>query len=109
MKAFTIIDAMQELAKSTNKPCMFIGSWEWYDGDLTDVIYAAPYLDLERDMQLLSDGQGILVFDSEEEMERYYKMTVGDDGPTESNSYDGPARVYAVTCSRVGELLSENT
>ena len=36
-------------------------------------------------------------------------MTVGDDGPTKDNSYTGMARVYAVTISNKGELLTENT
>jgi hypothetical protein len=31
------------------------------------------------------------------ELDRLYDMTVGDDGPTSSNPYDGDVRVSAVT------------
>ena len=51
----------------------------------------------------------MLTFDTEKEMEKHYDLTVGDDGPTKYNSYDGECRVYALTCSNTGELLTENT
>ena len=102
----TTVNLMQEWSKLTGKPCMYIYVGERADFD--EVAKAAP--DLARDdcKQILMDGCGVLVFDSEEEMEATYGRTVGDDGPTKANSYSGPARVYALTCV-AGELMNENT
>ena len=87
-------------------------SWEY------GLFKAAPYLKTNEDMdyehicvceQICSDGWGILLFDTEEEMEKYYNLTVGDDGPTDTNPYNGDYRVYALTCDPIGQLLTENT
>jgi hypothetical protein len=97
------------LAKSLKKPCMMI-YMVTEDNEITEILKAAPYLETEDNgYQVIADGFGILVFESEKTMERYYKLTVGDDGPTELNEYKGPARVYALTCNAKGELLHENT
>lgn len=58
--------------------------------------------------QVLSDGEGFATFSKREEMEEFYDKIVGDDGPTKSNPYDGPIRVYALTCGPKG-FLTENT
>lgn len=63
----------------------------------------------EPDYQILGDGLGYFLFDTKEEMERAYNQVVGDDGPTELNPYDGPARVYAGTVDNHGRGLTENT
>jgi hypothetical protein len=111
MKLFTVHESMQALAKAIGKPCMYI-SFETSDG-FVEIEKAAPYLAggeyNDNKLQIICDGCGILIFDNEIEMEKYYKMTVGDDGPTKSNSYDGNARVYALTCGADGELQNENT
>ena len=82
-----------------------------------EVIHAAPYLQAIDDAfesnndalgEILSDEGGVLIFDTEEEMNQFYRQTVGDDGPTELNKYDGPARVYALTCGPEG-TRNENT
>lgn len=57
---------------------------------------------------MLSEG-GLFLFDTQKEMEEHYDMVVGDNGPTKSNPYDGPLRVYALTISNEGECLTENT
>lgn len=98
MRLLTVVQAMQELCKATKK-------WAVYFEGKTQL--AAPYL--RDEIQLLSDGVGIVLCDSEEEMRLIYNQTVGDDGPTETNPYNGPCRVYAVTCSPDGQLLNENT
>jgi len=41
-------------------------------------------------------------------LDAYYR-TVGDDGPTKLNDYNGPCRIYALTCDPFGQLLNENT
>lgn len=43
------------------------------------------------------------------EMRELFQRTVGDDGPTPLNTYDGPVRVYACACSPSGQLLGCNT
>jgi hypothetical protein len=86
------------------------------DPDMDDsygqLLKAAPYLDPERDFQVMADGFGIMLFDTESEMEVFYNLTVGDDGPTSSNSYNPGAegvRVYALTCNPEGQCHNENT
>lgn len=54
-------------------------------------------------------GQACMFFATENETRRAYSSTVGEDGPTKTNSYDGPARVFALLCDDRGNLLSENT
>lgn len=114
MQKLTDTQTFQLLAKSLGKCCMQISFSEgealskhhtWYH----ELIKAAPYLNYDEDHQLLIEGCGTLVFDSEEEMNETFELTVGDDGPTKTNPYNGPARVYALTCSPDGQLLTENT
>jgi len=75
---------------------------------LEEIIKAAPYLSMD-DMQIIFDEHGIILFDNRAEMDATFELTVGDDGPTDTNPYDGPARVWALTCDESGQLLSENT
>lgn len=75
-----------------------------------DIMRAAPYLHLVgEDLDFWTNGGGIILFDAEDEMLELFDQTVGDDGPTRLNPYDGPVRVYALTCDTTGRLLSENT
>ena len=55
------------------------------------------------------DGLGYLFFNTEAECCAAFEDIVGDDGPTKKNPYDGPMRVYALTCDPHGELMNENT
>ena len=104
MEILTIIEATKKLAKTLQKPVMYIS----FDGSL-NAIRAAPYLSLKEHGQLIADGEGILIFEDNAEMEHYYKMTIGDDGPTELNPYNGIYRVYALICNADGEFVGENT
>ena len=120
MQKLTAFEAFALLCKSTNKWGLYI-SFNWpldeegkSDFDLFEISKAAPYIDLTienktPDMQMVFDEQGFILCDSEEEMQSLYDQTVGDDGPTKLNSYDGPARVFALTCDPNGNLLGENT
>jgi len=100
--------------------CRSSGKWGLYisfDPSLPteEIAKAAPYLGEESDLDIgdrltiLGEGQGTLLFDTYAEMRRHFNMTVGDDGPTSTNSYDGEARVYALTCSPTEGLQTENT
>lgn len=104
-------EVFQEACKSLLKWGMLINFTNFHL-DLAEVQKAAPYLKSEGyalPIPLIFDGGGHLFFDTEEEMNEAFGQTVGDDGPTKSNPYDGPARVYTLTCSPEGKLLSENT
>ena len=72
--------------------------------------YLFPIVDnpLGHVTQIMADGVGFIICDSREEMEKYYDLTVGDDGPTKLNLYDGEYGVYAISCSPKG-LENENT
>lgn len=74
-----------------------------------EICKAAPYLSIESDLQILMEGNAIFLCDTEEEMLDLFYQTVGDDGPTSKNSYSGEYKVYALTCSPTGQLLTENT
>ena len=101
------IRVLEMLCKSTGQWGMLVS----FHDTLDEVIKAAPYLDGSdvTTIQILADGGGILLFDSEEEARDHFDRTVGDDGPTQHNSYKGPARVYALTCDQTGKCRNENT
>lgn len=104
MKLLNQTETLQELCRLSSKPGMFIA---WVEDHLVEVVKAAPYL--KDYVQAQFDGSAYMLFKDEREMMRYYRRTVGDDGPTKQNPYDGPARVYALTCGADGELQTENT
>jgi len=54
------------------------------------------------------DGCGMLLFDTEEEMNAIFKQTIMDIDDRDP-VYANQLRVYAVTYSPEGECLSENT
>ena len=99
----------QEACKSLKKWGMLIA---FDDQDLNEVYLAAPYLKADSGRFIVFDGGSHifhLLFDTEEEMWQIYDQTVGNDGPTKSNPYNGPARVNALACSPEGVSLDENT
>lgn len=98
---------LSKLCAATKKWGMYISCAEFLGYEHL----VAPYLDPEDEAhyQIIDDGAGFILFNTKEEMEDAYNRTVGDDGPTELNPYDGPIRVYALTCGPDGELLTENT
>lgn len=69
---------------------------------------AAPYLNRDKDYQLIFDEGGFILCDSEEEAFNVFDQTVGDDGPTKLNKYNGPMRVYAIVAGPRG-FETENT
>lgn len=109
MKALSIIEAFALLCELTGKWGLYVAITGPVEEELSQVVFAAPYLTWSSHAQIIVDGGGILLFDTEEEMQRHFEMTVGDDGPTELNKYDGPTRVYALGCAPDGKLQSENT
>ena len=81
-------------------------SWD-PDADWSQVILAAPWL---LEIEGYQAGPEMFVFfETEDEMVQKFNMTIGDDGPNDVNPYKGPVKVYALTCSPEGNLLTENT
>lgn len=109
MKILDQSTALSELCKATKKWGMFISFCIYPECSYSysELEKAAPYL--KDQTQFFADESGYILFDSEEEMWRAYDQTVGDDGPTESNKYSGPAKVYAITCDPDGQFGTENT
>jgi hypothetical protein len=107
MKKYNLFDLFAATCKGEKKFGLLIS----FDPDhnWNEISQAAPYLNLDKDIDIFLSGNGYFMFDDEAEMEKIYNLTVGDDGPTESNSYSGPARVFACTCNPDGELMTENT
>lgn len=103
-------EAFAELCRATGKWGVWVhfGSLEGVVA-IGETLKAAPYLNIEEHGQLLSDGGGVILCEGEAECRRIFGMTVGDDGPTALNPYNGPFRVYALTCDPSGQLLNENT
>lgn len=111
MKALDSWGTLQELARATGKPHMYI-SFQNPDFSPEEQNKCAPYLEFSgnrKDIQIWSTGWGYILFDTDEEMELALRQTIGDDGPTNENPYKGPARCYACTCYGDGELGSNNT
>jgi hypothetical protein len=104
--------AFQKLC-ALNKSWGLLISENWngsnIEHDIVESIKAVPYLHIEKDMQIIVDGFGILLFSTEEECRKYYNQTVGDDGPTKTNPYNGPGNWYDLTCDPNGNLVNENT
>lgn len=118
MKFLTLHDAAILIAKLMNKPVIEIGGIDLENYGFEEVFKAAPYLDFREDetnnkngnlAQIVLDGRGIIICDDEEEQNHIYNLTVGDDGPTILNTYDGKASVYALTIDAKGDLVNENT
>jgi len=107
----TVTQLMQLVAKTLKKPCIFL-SFIFMDEDagFDHMIRAAPYLQWDKHSQHIMDGAAVIICEDYDEMQRLYWMTVGDDGPTKTNPYDGKkARIYALTCNAQGGLENENT
>lgn len=101
IRKLTVLRAFAELCRASK-------SWGLYvSHGGPSATPAAPYLDPGD--PILVNGQGIILCETEAEMLDLFGRTVGDDGPTAQNPYDGPDRVYALTCSPEGEFLNENT
>ena len=106
-------DILSTACKATGKWGMLISfyvpSVEDCDDPYEEVIKAAPYLTFEKHAQILGDGKAYILGETRDEIYNLYNQTVGDDGPTKLNPYNGIVKVYALTCSPEGKFLSENT
>jgi hypothetical protein len=71
--------------------------------DIRETQKAIPFITIDDLFQY-----DCVLCDSEEEVYDLFNRIVGDDGPTELNKYDGPARVHALVCGPNG-FETENT
>lgn len=116
----TAIELMKLYCKAEHKWAVFYSGLrteeprssdpEAWDKYLEEQKKALIFLEPEAEdyHQIMMDGEGFCILDTEEEMRGFYNLIVGDNGPTKSNPYNGPIRVYALTCGPNG-LMNENT
>ncbi len=111
MRTLSFPEVLPALCRDAKLPGAYVAIANSVADDLEpdELRRAAPWFDLVRDGQLFFDLCGFLLFDSVEEMEAVFGVTVGDDGPTALNRYTGPVRVYMLTCGADGVLKNENT
>ena len=111
MKVLTFSDTLAAAAKGLGKWCIYVGIHYTIEEE-AEILKAAPWLTKLDSFDLtgfIMDGGGIIAFNSEQEMLDAYENTVGEDGPTKTNSYDGPVHIYCLTCDSKGHLQNENT
>ena len=108
-KKFGVFISVPEFDKDT-------ASAEQYQEFVSEVRKACPPLNVDKEDPnswecdtIAFFGGGLLLFDTREEQQAAYWSIVGDDGPTKTNPYDGPMRVYALTISNLGNTENENT
>jgi hypothetical protein len=78
-----------------------------FDSDIQEFNKAIPFVPLEKMWGELFEN-GFIICDSKEETYKYFDQIVGDDNCAKSNSYRGPARVYACIYGPEG-MIDENT
>lgn len=128
MEVLSGVQMAQRIAILSKRPVLYLSGLDyWLEGDDPESfidsdgrLLAAPYLNIhDEHSQLFADGHGIVICESEEELNKLYELTYGDDGLTERGRttrerygyplYKGKYRVYALTISKDGELGAENT
>jgi hypothetical protein len=101
----TVLEAIEDYLKATNAYGVFLSSSE---GDEAEVAKAVPLLSEEGVRKLVMHNELFVPFATKAEARKFFDSVVGDDGPTKSNPYDGPAKVYALMGGPYG-WLTENT
>ena len=109
MKKLSIVRALEHFCKQYKRWGVYLSFSEGIeDNPCDDIFKAMPYLNDDEDYQISADGMGFILCDSEEEAYKIFNQTVGDDGPTKTNLYDGPFRAYALVIGPDG-FETENT
>ncbi len=99
----------QALALATGCPVIAL-TFGGYDGSAEGIVRAAPYLaGWDTLMQATCEGGAYVICANACVQDELYTQTVGDDGPTATNAYNGPARVGALTINADGATQNENT
>lgn len=108
MRSITITKYIEEMCIKDKAWAVYLSFSDKITTD--DLVAAAKVLNLEKsiDIQIWANGYGIIMCDSEEEAYKAFNLTVGDNGPTESNDYCGIDRVYALVIGPEG-METSNT
>lgn len=109
MKSLDWVASVEAVARGAGKPVVYLSTSSSCN-DSDEVRKAAPYLDDDSLLELVA-GKGCvsLVCEDMDEARDLFGQTVGDDGPTGTNPYNGPARVFAMLVCPVKGVLTENT
>lgn len=105
MEVLTWSRAVDELAKALNKWVLYLS---YSSGELPDIEKAAPIGLSKTQLIDLYIGQLWIIFDNEKDALEAFGKIVGDDGPTKTNPYNGPGRVYSLLSGPNGGI-TENT
>lgn len=100
-----------ELAKAMRKWVLYLSCSNAADDPLEAIPGlrdAAPIGLSDSQIMELYLGQIWITFDNEADALAAFGRVVGDDGPTKTNPYDGPTRVYAMLSGPAGGI-TENT
>jgi hypothetical protein len=101
------------ICKGANTPGILVSFQPGIPDD--ELFSAAPWLkelwrtNISAFTEMQSSGCGIVLCETLDEANKLLHQTVGDDGPTAANPYNGPVRVYACVCDGNGRITSENT
>lgn len=108
MIARTVLETIE--AYMHYKPC-----WGVYLSNSNDDVTsgemhkAVPLLNQEQINHLWIEGNLFLEFENRDSAQEFFNSVIGDDGPTKTNPYNGPARVFAIWGGLEDGWLSENT
>lgn len=109
MISLDTIQVLEKICALSQKWGLYIHISENDVKDFGEIFKAASFLNWDEHGQVIADGHGWFLFDTEEECYHAYWSCVGDDGPTPINDYSGKVRIYALTCNPEGQALNENT
>lgn len=108
MNALPFLATACMLARVTRGWGVYLSHCDDEDVTSDELHKAAPLLDAESLMSLHFEGAVFVVMSDKQDAGRLYDCVVGDDGPTPSNCYDGPARIFATLVGPTGPIM-ENT
>jgi hypothetical protein len=101
-----LFERVRLISIGAGKPVLYVSICpceECKKDNYAEVKKAAPYLAEtvisggEKYWDILYYGYGYIICNDEEELMRLYTSTVGKNGSTSTNKYNGPSSVYALT------------
>jgi hypothetical protein len=108
----TILEAFEQVCKASGKYGLYLSTGvdhDAYPDSGVSEVQRATLLPTDDAFELATSGQSIFLFDTMAECLAVYCNVVGDEGPTKTNPYNGPVKVFAYWLSPDGRTGSENT
>ena len=100
---------IERYCKTEKKHCLYLSLQSDSDfDDIDELRKAAPYLTKGDCADLILQGWLVVECESLAAMNKLFEQTIGDDGPTDLNKYNGKHRIYALTIGPKGSI-TENT